>query len=64
MQFADADHVNPLGREQREKDRPTTTHNQNITVHVNGARDPVATGRTVSHAIQRARANALHGGTE
>ncbi|WP_330167512.1 hypothetical protein [Bartonella grahamii] len=37
---------------------------QNITVHVNGARDPVATDQTVAHAIQRARANALHGGTE
>ncbi|WP_244428922.1 hypothetical protein [Bartonella vinsonii] len=46
------------------KDFSTTTHNQNITVHVNGARDPVATGRAVSHALQRARANALHGGTE
>ncbi|MBB6160170.1 hypothetical protein [Bartonella doshiae] len=31
-------------------------------MHVNGARDPVATGRAVAHAIQRARANALHGG--
>ncbi|WP_375642201.1 MULTISPECIES: hypothetical protein [unclassified Bartonella] len=37
---------------------------QNVMVHVNGARDPVATGRAVAHAIQRARANALHGGTE
>ncbi|AGF76287.1 hypothetical protein BVwin_11990 [Bartonella vinsonii subsp. berkhoffii str. Winnie] len=64
MQYAGAGHANHSGREQREKDRPTTTHHQNITVHVNGARDPVATGRAVSHAIQRARANALHGGTE
>ncbi len=30
----------------------------------NGARDPVATGRAVAHALQRTRANALHGGTE
>ncbi|WP_273783015.1 hypothetical protein [Bartonella sp. ML69XJBT] len=37
---------------------------QNVTVHVNGARDLVATGRAVRHAIQRAHANALHGGTE
>ncbi|WP_273783014.1 hypothetical protein [Bartonella sp. ML69XJBT] len=37
---------------------------QNVTVHVNGARDLVATGRAVRHAIQRVRANALHGGTE
>ncbi|EJF81437.1 Uncharacterised protein [Candidatus Bartonella washoeensis] len=37
---------------------------ENVTVHINGARDPVATGRAVAHAIQRARANALHGGTE
>ncbi|VEJ44891.1 phage tail tape measure protein [Bartonella vinsonii] len=64
MQYAGAGHANYSGREQREKDRSTTTHNQNITVHVNGARDPVATGRAVSHALQRARANALHGGTE
>ncbi|WP_074381422.1 phage tail tape measure protein [Bartonella doshiae] len=63
-QFAGAGHANPSGREQREKDRSPITHNQNVTVHVNGARDPVATGRAVAHAIQRARANALHGGTE
>ncbi|WP_273788017.1 hypothetical protein [Bartonella grahamii] len=63
-QFAGAGHANYSVREQREKDRSTTTHNQNVTVHVNGARDPVATGRAVVHAIQRARANALHGGTE
>ncbi len=37
---------------------------QNVTVHVNGARDPVANGRTVTHTIQRARANALHEGIE
>ncbi len=37
---------------------------QNVTVHVNGARDPVATDQTVAYTIQRARANALHGGTE
>ncbi|WP_273788696.1 hypothetical protein [Bartonella grahamii] len=63
-QFAGAGHANPLGSEQRGKERSTITHNQNVTVHVNGARDPVATGRAVAHAIQRARANALHGGTE
>ncbi|EJF77496.1 hypothetical protein MCO_01227 [Bartonella sp. DB5-6] len=63
-QFAGAGHANPSGPEQREKDRSPTTHNQNVTVHINGARDPVATGRAVSHALQRARANALHGGTE
>ncbi|WP_330168897.1 hypothetical protein [Bartonella grahamii] len=34
---------------------------QNVTVHVNGARDPVAAGQTVAYAIQRARANVLHG---
>ncbi|WP_273760443.1 hypothetical protein [Bartonella sp. ML70XJBT.G] len=37
---------------------------QNVTVHVNGARDPITTGRAVTHAIQRARANALHEGIE
>ncbi|MCZ2159065.1 hypothetical protein NPX99_07330 [Bartonella sp. 220] len=58
------DHANHSGMQQREKEHSTTTHNQNITVYVNGARDPVATGRAVSHALQRARANALHGGTE
>ncbi|WP_345096987.1 hypothetical protein, partial [Bartonella acomydis] len=63
-QFAGHSHANHLGSEQREKDRSAITHNQNVTVHVNGARDPVATSRTVTHAIQRARANALHGGTE
>ncbi|EJF74462.1 hypothetical protein [Bartonella alsatica] len=64
MQFADADHVNPLGREQREKDRSTITYNQNVTIHINGTHDPVATGRAVAHTIQRAHANALHEGTE
>ncbi len=64
VQFAGAGHANYSVREQREKERSTTTHNQNVTVHVNGARDPVATGRAVAHALQRARANALHGGTE
>uniref|UniRef100_UPI0035CF3AEA phage tail tape measure protein n=1 Tax=Bartonella sp. AA74HLJMH TaxID=3243436 RepID=UPI0035CF3AEA len=63
-QFAGAGHANYSVREQRDKDRSPITHNQNVTVHVNGARDPVATGRAVAHAIQRARANALHGGTE
>ncbi|WP_375636416.1 hypothetical protein [Bartonella sp. MR90HLJMH] len=63
-QFAGAGHANYSVREQRGKDHSTITHNQNVTVHVNGARDPVATGRAVAHAIQRARANALHGGTE
>ncbi|WP_375673769.1 hypothetical protein [Bartonella sp. TS82HLJMH] len=63
-QFAGASHANHSAREQREKDRSPTYHNQNVTVHVNGARDPVATGRAVAHALQRTRANALHGGTE
>ncbi|WP_375654013.1 metallophosphoesterase [Bartonella sp. OD88NMGDW] len=63
-QFAGAGHANPSGREQGEKERSPITHNQNVTVHVNGARDPVATARAVAHALQRARANALHGGTE
>ncbi|WP_208434694.1 phage tail tape measure protein [Bartonella taylorii] len=63
-QFAGIGHANHSSGEHREKDRSTTTHNQNVTVQVNGARDPVATGRAVAHAIQRARANALHGGTE
>uniref|UniRef100_UPI0035D066D2 phage tail tape measure protein n=1 Tax=Bartonella sp. AA1HLJMS TaxID=3243424 RepID=UPI0035D066D2 len=64
VQFAGAGHANYSVREQRDKDRSPITHNQNVTVHVNGARDPVATGRAVAHALQRARANALHGGTE
>nr|WP_019223998.1 phage tail tape measure protein [Bartonella rattaustraliani] len=63
-QFAGASSVNSPGSEQRDKDRSPITHNQNVTVHVNGARDPVATGRAVAHALQRTRANALHGGTE
>ncbi|WP_375682354.1 hypothetical protein [Bartonella sp. AP40SXNS] len=64
VQFAGASPVNSSAREQRDKDRSPITHNQNVTVHVNGARDPVVTGRAVAHALQRARANALHGGTE
>nr|WP_244427045.1 hypothetical protein [Bartonella rattaustraliani] len=63
-QFAGAPSVNSPSSEQRDKDRSTIRHNQNVTVHVNGARDPVATGRAVAHALQRTRANALHGGTE
>ncbi|ACS51775.1 phage tail protein [Bartonella grahamii as4aup] len=63
-QFAGAGHANSPFTEEKGKDHSTITHNQNVTVHVNGARDPVATGRAVAHAIQRARANALHGGTE
>ncbi len=63
-QFAGAGHANYSVREQRDKDRSPITHNQNVTVHVNGAREPMATGRAVAHALQRARANALHGGTE
>ncbi len=62
-QFAGAS-PQPSGREPRDKDRSPITHNQNVTVHVNGAREPMATGRAVAHALQRARANALHGGTE
>ncbi|WP_375684397.1 hypothetical protein [Bartonella sp. AP1QHHD] len=64
VQFAGASPVNSSAREQRDKDRSPITHNQNVTVHVNGAREPMATGRAVAHALQRARANALHGGTE
>ncbi|CDO48992.1 phage tail tape measure protein [Bartonella tribocorum] len=64
VQFAGASPVNSSAREPRDKDRSPITHNQNVTVHVNGARDPMATGRAVAHALQRARANALHGGTE
>ncbi|WP_375652054.1 MULTISPECIES: hypothetical protein [unclassified Bartonella] len=41
-QFAGASPVNSFAREQRDKDRSPITHNQNVTVHVNGARDPVA----------------------
>ncbi|WP_345096077.1 hypothetical protein, partial [Bartonella acomydis] len=63
-QFAGHSHANHLGLEQTEKDRSPITHNQNVTVHVNGARDPIVTGRAVAHALQRTRANALHGGTE
>ncbi len=63
-QFAGASPVNSSAREPRDKDRSPITHNQNVTVHVNGAREPMATGRAVAHALQRARANALHGGTE
>ncbi|WP_019219092.1 phage tail tape measure protein [Bartonella florencae] len=63
-QFAGHSHANHLVLEQREKDRSAITHNQNVTVHVNGARDPMATGYAVRHALQRAGANALHGGTE
>ncbi|WP_455466579.1 phage tail tape measure protein [Bartonella sp. B39] len=64
VQFAGSHHKQAPDTGIRDKDRSTITHNQNVTVHVNGARDPIATGRAVSHAIQRARANALHGGTE
>ncbi|CDO48563.1 hypothetical protein [Bartonella tribocorum] len=64
VQFAGASPVNSSAREPRDKDRSPITHNQNVTVHVNGARDPMATGRAVAHALQRARTNALHGGTE
>ncbi len=63
-QFAGAGYANYSRREQKEKDLSSIIHNQNVTVQVNGARDPVVTGRAVAHAIQRARANALHGGTE
>ncbi|WP_375675917.1 hypothetical protein [Bartonella sp. CL42QHWL] len=63
-QFAGAGRANSPFTEAKGKERSTITHNQNVTVHVNGARDPVVTGRAVAHAIQRARANALHGGTE
>nr|WP_244613989.1 hypothetical protein [Bartonella kosoyi] len=64
VQFAVAGRANVPLTEAKDKERVPITHHQNVTVHVNGARDPIATGRAVSHAIQRARANALHGGTE
>ncbi|WP_330169125.1 phage tail tape measure protein [Bartonella grahamii] len=63
-QFAGAGYASSPFTEAKGKERSPTTHTQNVTVHVNGARDPVATDQTVAHAIQRARANALHGGTE
>ncbi|KEG17036.1 phage tail tape measure protein [Bartonella bacilliformis] len=65
-QFVGAHHKNLSETERREsnQDRSSVYHNQNVTVHVNGARDPVATGRAVRHALQRTQANALHGGTE
>ncbi|WP_375633121.1 MULTISPECIES: hypothetical protein [unclassified Bartonella] len=63
-QFAGAGHANSPFTEAKGKDHSPITHNQNVTVHVNGAREPMDTGRAVAHALQRARANALHGGTE
>ncbi|WP_375701306.1 hypothetical protein [Bartonella sp. AA81SXKL] len=63
-QFAGAGHANSPFTEAKGKDHSLITHNQNVTVHVNGAREPMDTGRAVAHALQRARANALHGGTE
>ncbi len=63
-QFAGVGRANSPFTEAKGKECSPITHNQNVTVHVNGARDPVVTGRAVAHAIQRARANALHGGTE
>ncbi|WP_455481250.1 hypothetical protein V3564_02450 [Bartonella sp. B12(2025)] len=54
-QLASANYRYSAEPKTREKDRSTTTHNQTVTVHVNGARDPVMTGRAVSAAIQRAR---------
>ncbi|WP_375636585.1 phage tail tape measure protein, partial [Bartonella sp. MR90HLJMH] len=41
-QFAGAGHANSPFTEEKGKDHSTITHNQNVTVHVNGARDPVA----------------------
>ncbi|WP_246257487.1 hypothetical protein [Bartonella gabonensis] len=64
MQFAGAGRANAPLTELREKERVPITHNQNVTVNINGARDPIATGYAVRHALQRAGANALHGGTE
>ncbi|WP_375634939.1 MULTISPECIES: hypothetical protein [unclassified Bartonella] len=63
-QFAGAGRANSPFTEAKGKEHSTITHNQNVTVHVNGAREPMDTGRAVAHALQRARANALHGGTE
>ncbi|WP_246588269.1 hypothetical protein [Bartonella raoultii] len=64
VQFAGAGRANAPLTEAKDKERVPITHNQNVTVHVNGARDPIATGYAVRHALQRAGANALHGGTE
>lgn len=64
VQFAGAGHSHSFVPEAKDKERVPITHNQNVTVHVNGARDPMATGYAVRHALQRAGANALHGGTE
>lgn len=64
VQFAGAGHGHSSVPEAKDKERVPITHNQNVTVHVNGARDPMATGYAVRHALQRAGANALHGGTE
>ncbi|UNF36491.1 phage tail tape measure protein [Bartonella krasnovii] len=64
VQFAGAGRANAPFTEAKDKERVPITHNQNVTVHVNGARDPMATGYAVRHALQRAGANALHGGTE
>ncbi|WP_413154742.1 hypothetical protein [Bartonella sp. cb54] len=65
-QFSGANHGQFSQTEPRDNDksRSAVYHNQNVTVHVNGARDPAVTGRAVSAALQRAQANALHGGTE
>ncbi|WP_342760084.1 phage tail tape measure protein [Bartonella sp. AU55XJBT] len=64
VQFAGSGHGHSSVPEAKDKERVPITHNQNVTVHVNGARDPMATGYAVRHALQRAGANALHGGTE
>ncbi|WP_019221566.1 phage tail tape measure protein [Bartonella senegalensis] len=64
VQFAGVGHGHSSVPETKEKERVPITHHQNVTVHVNGARDPIATGYAVRHALQRAGANALHGGTE
>ncbi|UTO27982.1 phage tail protein [Bartonella harrusi] len=66
VQFAGHSQTSPVTTQATDKNKQSASvyHHQNVTVHVNGARDPLATGRAVSHALQRAKANALHGGTE
>ncbi|UTO27983.1 phage tail tape measure protein [Bartonella harrusi] len=66
VQFAGHSQTSPVTPQATDKSKQNASvyHHQNVTVHVNGVRDPLATGRAVSHALQRAKANALHGGTE
>ncbi|WP_336288660.1 phage tail tape measure protein, partial [Bartonella sp. CB60] len=52
-QFSGANHGQFAQTEPRDNDksRSAVYHNQNVTVHVNGARDPAVTGRAVSAAL-------------